>query len=63
MVFARFRMIQRFSPFKYLAASSLSLGLLATACTGDIGDNDGMPPDERSGGRPPAHRVMSTIPP
>ena len=45
MVFARFRMIQRFSPFRYLAASSLSLGLLATGCAGDIGESDGMSDD------------------
>ena len=35
---------------KYLAASSLSVGLLAIGCTGDIGDNDAMSSDETSGG-------------
>src|SRR5882672_3839926 len=50
MVFARFRMIQRFShpfgcspgaPLRDFAASSLCLCLLATGCAGDIGDNVG----------------------
>jgi hypothetical protein len=56
MVFARFRMIQRFSPpsrvfSRGFAASSLSLCLLlAAGCAGDIGDNLGDSTGEGPGG-------------